>query len=185
MVPLLFCIIVMFNNGVEGGKAQSISGYACSSSRDLKIWDASTRCKDESEENFKVRAGDQRFAVSSQVKLRCTASGDGGAPGCVGSLHTYAWSPPKTEGGFREIRTVKGKIGKCDFLAEDGDICCEITETQGMPVAVNIVLNMCRTFRLYFLHIFRWACCNTRMRRTSLFTKSLVVLIRFCQTWKY
>ena len=97
-------------------------GYDCSSPRDLKIWNASTRCKDESEENFKIRAGDPIFAVSSQVKLRCTASGDDGAPGCVGSLHTSAWSPPKTECGFREIRTVKGKIKKSDFLAEDGDI---------------------------------------------------------------
>ena len=73
--------------------------------------------------------------MSSQVKLRCTASGDGGAPGCVGSLHTYAWSPPKTECVFREIRTVKGKIGKSDFLAEDGEIYYEITGTQVMPLS--------------------------------------------------
>ena len=125
MVPLLFFILVIFNQGVEGKESvQSILGYDCSSPRDLKIWNASTRCKDESEENFKIRAEDPMFAVSSQVKLRCTASGDGGAPGCVGSLHTYAWSPPKTECEFREIRTVKGKIGKSDFLAEDGDIYC-------------------------------------------------------------
>ena len=56
------------------------------------------------------------LAVSSQVKLKCTASEDGGAPGCVGSLHTYAWSHPKTECMFREIRTVKGNIEKSDFL---------------------------------------------------------------------
>ena len=117
------------------------------------------------------------FAVSSQVKLRCTASGDGGAPGCVGSLHTYAWSPPKTECEFREIRTVKGKIGKSDFLAEDGEIYCEITGTLALAgggntvfltnvrdimLAVNIVLNMCRKYNQNVLHIFRWACRDIR-----------------------
>ena len=77
MVPLLFCILVIFNQGVEGKElVQSISGYDCSSPRDLKIWNASTRCKDESEENFKIRAEDPMFAVSSQVKLRCTSSGE-------------------------------------------------------------------------------------------------------------
>ena len=40
-------------------------------------------------ENFR-RTGDHMFAVSSQEKLRCTSRGDGGAPGCVGSLRTYA-----------------------------------------------------------------------------------------------
>ena len=65
------------------------------------------------------------FAVSSPEKLRCTSSGDGGAPGCVGSLHTYAWSPPKTE-----IRSVKGKIGKFDFLAEDEEIIMKSQELQ-------------------------------------------------------
>ena len=80
------------------------------------------------QENF-IRTGDHMFAVSSQEKLRCTSSGDGGAPGCVGSLHTYAWSPPKTECEFREIRSVKGKIGKFDFLAEDGEVFYEITGT--------------------------------------------------------
>ena len=73
------------------------------------------------------------FAVSSQEKLRCTSRGDGGAPGCVGSLHTYAWSPPKRECEFREIRSVKGKIGKFDFLAEIGEVNYEITGTQVMP----------------------------------------------------
>ena len=78
------------------------------------------------------------FAVSSQVKLRCTASGDGGAPGCVGSLHTYAWSPPKTECGFREIRTVEGKIRKFDFLAEDGEIMIKSQELQCTHVVKTV-----------------------------------------------
>ena len=218
MFFILCCI-----NQIEGKDAQSIKGYDCSSPRDLKIWDASTRCKDESErkledaevtviqrvteqwltgfkcsvklhrksyycgllsyakpilsaeqeetllisaqecssmadtskfrtprrnhlkpiavpgetyitefengyqdtaeggvhcegvatmldgsihdgiithavyvvtitqENFK-RTGDNMFAVSSQEKLRCTSSGDGGAPGCVGSLHMFCYS---------------------------------------------------------------------------------------------
>ena len=48
----------------------------------------------------------------------------------MGSLHTYAWSPPKTESEFREIRSLKGKIGKFDFLAEDGELYSEIIGTQ-------------------------------------------------------
>ena len=59
-----------------------------------------------------------------------TSRGDGGAPGCVGSLHTYSWSPPKTECEFSEIRSVTGKIGKFDFLAEQGELYYEITGTQ-------------------------------------------------------
>ena len=61
--------------------------------------------------------------------------GDGGAPGCVGSLHTYAWSPSKTECEFKEIRLVKGKIGKFVFLTENGELHYEIMGTQVMPLA--------------------------------------------------
>ena len=100
ILPFMFYILVIINQEVEGKDSQSILGYDCSSPRDLKIWDASTRCKDKSERKLE----DQER--------------DGGAPGCVGSLHTYALSPPKTECEFREIRSVKGKIGKFDFLAE-------------------------------------------------------------------
>ena len=100
ILPFRFYILFITNQEVEGKDSQSILGYDCSSPRDLKIWDASTRCKDKSERKLE----DQER--------------DGGAPGCVGSLHTYALSPPKTECEFREIRSVKGKIGKFDFLAE-------------------------------------------------------------------
>ena len=86
------------------------------------------------QEKFK-RIGDQMFTVSSREKLRCTSRGDKGALGCVGSLHTYYWSLPKTECEFKEIRSVTGKIGKSDFLAEDGELYYEITGTQVMPLA--------------------------------------------------
>ena len=55
MVPLLFCIILMFNKGVEGSETQSISGYDCSSPKDLKIWDAATRCKDQAERKLEEK----------------------------------------------------------------------------------------------------------------------------------
>ena len=48
----------------------------------------------------------------------------------MGSLHTYAGSPPKTECEFKEIRTVEGKIRKFDFLAEDGEIMIKSQELQ-------------------------------------------------------
>ena len=53
----------------------------------------------------------------------------------AGSFHTYAWSPPKTACEFREIRSVKEKIGKFDFMAEDSELYCEITGTQMMPLS--------------------------------------------------
>ena len=85
-------------------------------------------------ENFRS-TGDHMFAVSSQEKLICMSRGDVGAPGCEGSLYTYAWSPPKTKCEFREIRSVKGKIGRFDFLAKEGELYYEITGTQVMPLA--------------------------------------------------
>ena len=60
MVPLLFCIIVMFNKGVEGGETQSISGYDSSSTK--KSWDAATRCKVQVERKLEEGKG--------QVQLR-------------------------------------------------------------------------------------------------------------------
>ena len=48
---------------------------------------------------------------------------------------THAWSPSKTECEFREFRSVKGKIGKFDFLTEDGELYYEIPGTQVMPLA--------------------------------------------------
>ena len=95
----MFCILVIINPGVDGKESQSILGYDCSSPRDLKIWDASTRCKDELERKLEAyycgllsyakpilsaeqeetllrsaqenfkRTGDQVFAVSSQEKF--------------------------------------------------------------------------------------------------------------------
>ena len=42
-------ILSIINQEVEGKGPQTIMGYDCSSPRDLKIWDASTRCKDGAE----------------------------------------------------------------------------------------------------------------------------------------
>ena len=60
MVPFLFCIILMFNKGVEGGEARSISGY--DNPKNSKIWDASTRCKEQAERKLEEERG--------QVQLR-------------------------------------------------------------------------------------------------------------------
>ena len=53
----------------------------------------------------------------------------------LGSHHTYDWIPPQTECEFREIRSVKEKIGKFDFLAEDGELYYEIMRTKVMALA--------------------------------------------------
>ena len=66
MVPLLFCIIVMFNKGVEGGEAQSISGYDCSSPKNLKIWDAATRCKEQAERKLE----EKEVTIAQRIQLR-------------------------------------------------------------------------------------------------------------------
>ena len=42
-------ILVIINQEVEGQGSQTIMGYDCSSLKDLKIWDASTWCKDGAE----------------------------------------------------------------------------------------------------------------------------------------
>ena len=48
-LPFLLFIIAIINQEVEGKDSQTIRVYDCSNPRDLKIWDASTKCKDESE----------------------------------------------------------------------------------------------------------------------------------------
>ena len=54
------------------------------------------------QEKFK-RIGNQMFTGSSRNQLRCTSRGEKGALGCVGSLHTYYGSHPKTEGGGNTV----------------------------------------------------------------------------------
>ena len=65
----MFCILVIINQEVEKKDSQSIRGYDCSSPRDLKIWDASTRRKDESERILK----DQEVTIVQRItKQRLT-----------------------------------------------------------------------------------------------------------------
>ena len=54
-LPFLLCVLVLFNQEVEGGESQSLLGYDCSSPRDLKIWDAATRCKDQAERKLEEK----------------------------------------------------------------------------------------------------------------------------------
>ena len=44
-LPFFLCIHTIINQEVEGKVSQTIMGYDCSSQRDLKVWDAFTRCK--------------------------------------------------------------------------------------------------------------------------------------------
>ena len=60
---MFFCFLALcFNTGVEGGEAQSISGYDCSNPKNSEIWDASTRCKEQAERKLEEERG--------QVQLR-------------------------------------------------------------------------------------------------------------------
>ena len=60
---MFFCFLALcFNTGVEGGEAQSISGYDCSNPKNSEIWEASTRCKEQAEIELKEERG--------QVQLR-------------------------------------------------------------------------------------------------------------------
>ena len=63
ILPFMFCILVIINQEVERKDSQSIKGYDCSSPRDLNTWDASTRCKDESERKLE----DQEVTIVQQI----------------------------------------------------------------------------------------------------------------------
>ena len=54
-MPILFCIMALCFKGVEGGEANSISGYDCGAPKNLKIWDAATRCKDQVERKLEEK----------------------------------------------------------------------------------------------------------------------------------
>ena len=72
-MPLLFCIIVMFNKGVEGGETQSISGYDCSSTK--KSWDAATRCKVQVERKLEEKEVEVQLRDVPKCFLRFSDNG--------------------------------------------------------------------------------------------------------------
>ena len=62
----MFCILALCFKGVEGGEAQSISGYDCSAPENLKIWDAATRCKKQAERKLEGK----EVTIVQRIQLR-------------------------------------------------------------------------------------------------------------------
>ena len=62
-LAFLLFILAIFNQEVEGKDSQSIRGCDCSSQRDLKIGDAFTNCKDESEKKME----DQEVTIVERI----------------------------------------------------------------------------------------------------------------------
>ena len=63
ILPFLFFILTIIDQEEEGKDSQSIRGYDCSSPRDLKIWDASTKCKDKWERKIE----DQKVTIVQRI----------------------------------------------------------------------------------------------------------------------
>ena len=81
-------------------------------------------------ELFEVTS-DRITAMSSAEKLSCNPRGL--ALGCVGALHTYAWSPPKSSCQYRIVRKVKGLLAPTYFAADDAQLYYDLKKPQTLP----------------------------------------------------
>ena len=81
-------------------------------------------------EIFEV-TGDKIMAMSSAEKLQCNPLGP--ASGCVGALHTYAWSPPKSSCQYRVVREVQGLFAPTYFAADEAQLYYELKGGQTLP----------------------------------------------------
>ena len=70
-------------------------------------------------------------ARSSAEKLACNPRGP--ALGCVGALHTYAWSPPKSSCQYRIVREVEGLIAATYFAADEAQLYYDLKTPQTLP----------------------------------------------------
>ena len=70
-------------------------------------------------------------ARSSAEKLACNSRGP--VLGCVGALHTYAWSPPKSSCQYRVVREVEGLIAATYFAADEAQLYYDLKRPQTLP----------------------------------------------------
>ena len=82
-------------------------------------------------EIFKV-TNDRITAMSSAEKLSCNPRGP--ALGCVGALHTYAWTPPKSSCQYQIVREVKGLFAPTYFAADDAQLYYDLKKPQTLPI---------------------------------------------------
>ena len=73
----------------------------------------------------------QITARSSVEKLAYNPRGP--ALGCVGALHMYAWSPPKSSCQYRIVREVEGLIAATYFAADEAQLYYELKRPQTLP----------------------------------------------------
>lgn len=73
------------------------------------------------------------MTMSSAEKLACNLHGP--STGCVGTLHTYMWEPPKTSCLFWEVREAQGLFAPTYFAAEKEQLFYELKGSQTLPMS--------------------------------------------------
>ena len=96
-------------------------------------------------EVFKV-TGDKIMAMISVERLPCNPLGP--AAGCVGALHTYAWTPPKSSCQYQVVREVQGLFAPTYFATDQAQIYYDLQGGQIPSLSpVELIKCMRRMFR--------------------------------------
>ena len=74
---------------------------------------------------------DKITARSSAELLACNPRGP--ALGCVGALHTYAWSPPRSSCQYRLVREVEGLTAATYFAADEAQLYYDLKRSITLP----------------------------------------------------
>ena len=82
-------------------------------------------------EVFSVEGSEIR-AMSSSELLACNPRGP--SMGCVGALHTYAWSQPADSCTYKKIREVQGLLAPYYFASTENELFYELKGGYALPI---------------------------------------------------
>ena len=82
-------------------------------------------------EVFSVEGSEIR-AMSSSELLACNPRGP--SQGCVGALHTYAWSQPADSCTYKKIREVQGLMAPDYFASTENELFYELKGGYALPI---------------------------------------------------
>ena len=82
-------------------------------------------------EMFSVEGSEIR-AMSSSELLACNPRGP--SMGCVGALHTYAWSQPVDSCTYKNIREVQGLLAPNYFASSENKLFYELKGGHALPI---------------------------------------------------
>ena len=91
-------------------------------------------------EVFSVEGSEIR-AMSSSELLACNPRGP--LQGCVGALHTYAWSQPADSFTYKKIREVQGLLAPYYFASTENELFYELKGGYVLPIPCG-VLHECK-----------------------------------------